>query len=34
MLLKSDNQIDSLQKAGKLPESDAQIVLNASTTHV
>ena len=34
VLLKSDNQIDSLQKAGKLTETDAHIVLNAPITHV
>ncbi len=34
VLLKSDNQVDSLQKAGKLTEADAHIVLNAPITHV
>jgi hypothetical protein len=34
VVLKSDNQIDSLQKAGKLTETDAHIVLNAPITHV
>ena len=34
VLLKSDDQVDSLQKAGKLTEADAHIVLNAPITHV
>ena len=34
VLLKQDNQIDSLAKAGKLTETDAHIVLNAPITSV
>jgi hypothetical protein len=34
VVLKSDNQVDALQKAGKLTETDAHIVLNAPITRV
>jgi len=34
VVLKSDNQVDALQKAGKLTETDAHIVVNAPITRV